>query len=482
MLKRLYTLILFLFLFVNTHHMFSQVTYDRYIQYENRSYFVNGMNIAWNHFGGDFGRHPVWGSMYDSTAFEDIFTKCEAYGVNIVRLWIHCDGRANPEFSKDGFCTGWDTDFYLDLDDCFRRAKHHNILIMPCMWSFDMCKDFRESAGPNAGGHDDLLTNEAKMDSYIDNAFLPLVKRYKNQCNLFAWEVCNEPEWALDREAYGFINYETDTAWTYRTQTLVPVESMQMLTAKMAVVVHKNSNKMITIGSSAIRWNSDVAPSVKNIWSDKSLQKVYPNQLAYLDFYQVHFYDYMNPFYSDPFDSTKTAKYWKFDKPVIIGECPASKEKSLLYTPEEMIKRCQNNGYAGIMFWSHDGHDGFGNWSDFKDELLANYKKDPTHMHIDDCPCKDLDLSSLSITSHTKGKKTIFNWKDQDPVYSNQYRFEFSTDSSSIQKVKKSKLVKEHNHLKVKTGASFVRVIHRDIYGYERVSPWKKVTNIDKER
>lgn len=471
MVKYLKLLLILLILFVGKSFAQQNIEFKPLLDYEGRSYFINGMNIAWNKFGGDFGRHPVWGAMYDPEAFEKIFSDCEAHGVNVVRLWIHCDGRSNPEF-KNGFVTGWDTDFYLDLDDCFRRAKNHNVMIMPCMWSFDMCKDFRESAGPNAGAHADLLTDTLKMNSYIDKAFRPLVKHYKDQCNLFAWEVCNEPEWALDREAFGTINYTSDSAWTYRSKTLVPVESMQLLAAKMAVVVHQESNKMITIGSSAIRWNSDVSPSVGNWWSDASLQKQLPHSLAYLDFYQVHYYDYMHPSQSDPFSLDRDCKSWAYDKPVIIGECPASDERSNIYTTDEMIENAKTNGYAGVMFWSYNGDDGVGKWSDFKDALKKNFQKNPENLHMNNCPCKELDTENI----HLKITENKVYWSDKDPDYTKYYAIEYSVDSTKKHLSKKVIRPQKEYSVKLKKKMKYVRFIHEDVYGYLRSSSWMEIT------
>ena len=54
---------------------------------------------------------------YDSTAFENIFTQCEAYGVNCVRIWTHTLGSASPEFDAAGNVTGLDSAFFPNLDD-----------------------------------------------------------------------------------------------------------------------------------------------------------------------------------------------------------------------------------------------------------------------------------------------------------------------------------------------------------------------------
>lgn len=441
------------------------------IPYEGQEYWVNGLNVAWNKFGGDFGNHMMWGTMYDTTWFENFFTECEDYGVNVIRLWIHCDGRSSPEFDVNGFTTGFDTDFFIDLDDCFRRGKAHNVMIMPCIWSFDMCKDFTESAGPFAGHHEDLLNDDAKMKSYIDNAWIPLVERYKDQCNLFAWEVCNEPEWALDRSRY------QDTLWSYRSDYIVPIERMQKLTGWMAAEVHKRTDKLVTTGSAAIRWNSDVAPAVGNIWSDKALQAATNNmEGAYLDFYQVHYYDYMVPLDADLYDTTKSVDYWKIDKPIIIGETPADSAKAKIHKVDEVIQLAKKNGFAGIMYWSYNGYDGIGGWKDFREVLKSFKDENPNWVEPGPCPCTIFDMDILKLRVESKGKKDIITWNAEDPLVLANFQVEYSTDNEKFVVCKKIKsegsdVVEYSTKIKNRKqeNRSF-RIVQKDVYGYEKTS------------
>jgi hypothetical protein len=377
------------------------------IVYEGVPYYINGHNVPWNKFGGDFGNHELWGSLYDPVWFEKMFKDCQENGVNVVRLWIHCDGRANPEFDENGFCTGLDPDFFMDLDDCFRLAQKYEVMIMPCLWSFDMCKDSRESAGEYAGNHQDLLTDSTKMESYLQKCFAPMVKRYANQCNLFAWEVCNEPEWALDRTVI-----PADKDWAYRSYHVVPIGAMQKLTAKMASIVHRYSKKMVTTGSAAIRWNAEVEPSgIVNLWSDKMLIESNDNDsLSYLDFYQIHYYDHFKASGADPFDTTRTIDYWKFDKPTLIGETPASKRDSKVYTTDQMMDYSLKNGFAGVMFWSYNGGDGVGGWVDFKDANKKFSDNHPKLVHPSDFPCLKLIPDNLSLASTKLEKEYKLDW------------------------------------------------------------------------
>src|SRR5204863_6287854 len=91
---------------------FAQDSTKHLIYYEGKPMFINGLNVAWNNFGGDVGNHYLWGSNYNPAWFENLFKDCEENGINCVRLWIHTDGRANPEFDKDGYVKGLDADFF----------------------------------------------------------------------------------------------------------------------------------------------------------------------------------------------------------------------------------------------------------------------------------------------------------------------------------------------------------------------------------
>ncbi len=387
------------------------------IQFEGKPLFINGINVAWNNFGGDVGNHYKWGTLYNPDWFEKMLSDCEAHGVNCIRLWIHTDGRANPEFNPDGSVKGLDADFYPALDDIFQRAKNHGILIMPCLWSFDMCKDERKNAGMYAGNHADLISDSLKTVSYINNALIPMVKRYDKHCNLFAWEVCNEPEWHMPRK--------DDPKWKDITE--VSVREMQRFTAMIAAAIHKNSSRMVTTGSASLKWNSDVAPAHGNWWSDKALQNAYNDPKAYLDFYQIHYYDWMYAGKYDPFNPEIPYEYWNLDKPCLIGEQPGSLNRDTIYTNDEKAFNAYKNHYAGHMFWSYNGADGVGSFPEFKDACKKMYEahKDEIFPII---PCKTLSKGNLNFKSEKKKGKIYLSWQAEDASKVAYFDVEKSTD------------------------------------------------------
>ena len=52
--------------------------------------------------------------------------------------------------------------------------------------------------GRNGGLHANLIEDSAMTRGYINNAFIPIIEHYANQCNLLAYDLINEPEWAMN--------------------------------------------------------------------------------------------------------------------------------------------------------------------------------------------------------------------------------------------------------------------------------------------
>ena len=150
---------------------------------------------------------------------------------------------------------------------------------------------------------------------------------------------------------------------------LVSAQEMERFCAMIAEAIHLNSGKMATVGSACLKWSSlRQPPAEAHYWCDSSFQAVYKKPEAFLDFYEIHYYDWMfNADWGyDPFQAGKTPAYWKLDKPTLIGESPAQAGQ---YTMRQMVDSAFAHGYAGIMPWSYNANDGIGTWDACKSEL-----------------------------------------------------------------------------------------------------------------
>ncbi len=72
------------------------------IEYNGTNYFLNGINLAWNKFGNDFGA-----GAYNPSFFEQMFSKLQNYHVRELRYWVHCGGYHAMNYPHtNGYVTG----------------------------------------------------------------------------------------------------------------------------------------------------------------------------------------------------------------------------------------------------------------------------------------------------------------------------------------------------------------------------------------
>jgi len=285
--------------------------------------WFNGVNIPWNQFGYDIG------AAYNHNWFETFFQTCKTNHINSARFWVHCDGRASPTFNTNGEVTGLPASFISDITDLVTLSRTYDVVLMITLWSFDMCKQEISN-----GFHPDLITDASKTQSYIDKALMPMLQALKNFENV-VYEVINEPEWCI-KETPG------------TTVALVPLVQMQRFVGMIANAIVKNSPHKVTVGSASLKWDAKNPPGVGNWWSDASIGQGFPG--GKLNFYQVHYYDWMwNPDWGyDP--CREPASYWGLDKPTVVGELSAN---GAHYTAQQSLDCSYNHTFVGDMFWSY---------------------------------------------------------------------------------------------------------------------------------
>jgi len=341
---------------------------DSAIGWRGQDLYLSGCNVSWESYGADFAMVEDWGNWngYSHAATDVMFADLSAAGCNCVRWWVFCDGRGGPEFGSNsgGNVTGLDSAVLANMDDAIKLAADHGIYIIFCLWDFAMLFDDSTTGqrGEHAGGHRNLVVDSTARGTFVTNALLPILQHeipgtgytIATHPNVLAWEVINEPEWAITESGSVDPNISQP----------VSLAQMQEFVADLTGTIHRNANQLVTVGSACLKWNSDTAlGAVGNWWKDSALAPYDPD--GALDFYQVHYYGWMNgnyttwsysPLYNDTTDAS-------LDKPTIIGESPAD-GGSTGWTVDELIDGCYSNGYAGIWSWTYMGVDYVGDWSD----------------------------------------------------------------------------------------------------------------------
>ncbi len=303
--------------------------------------FINGVNTPWdnwNDFGGNYD-HNFW-----NTEFQEIR---QARG-NASRIWITCNGDVGIDISTAGLVSGATLAHWEDLDDMFALAEEHQVYIMATLTSFDHTKN----TYTKYQRWRNMLADTANVSSYVNNYVVPFINRYKDNPYLWCIDVCNEIEWMHENSECGSISWDR----------------LQYFVARVAAAVHKNSTVPVTLGSAAVKWNSDSPGCEGNFWSDQNLRAQYNSTDAFLDFYSPHFYGWVVRWFGN-FALDKTPDdYGMNDRPCMVGENPArgvykqntSGVDELIVPISEAYIKTYQQGWKGLMVWTSNGVDGNG--------------------------------------------------------------------------------------------------------------------------
>ncbi len=318
-----------------------------HIMYNGEKVYLSGFNVAWIDFAADFG------AGFNEAKLREALVDVSSSGGNSLRWWLHTDGSKSPEWgnvngAQQVVGTGGTT--IADLQKALDIAAEYNVYIVPALWSFDMLLDNSFRKTPTQNNYQ-LLSNDDVLQSYLDNALVPMVKALNKHPQLIAWELFNEPE------------NMTETWFRERTEFYggpIPTKAqLQRTQAKMAAAIHREALAngevaLVTTGSKSMgKYNSDVAGG-SNWYSDEALIAAADGDTqATLDFYEPHYYNNegRNGAWS-PFHHK--ADYWGVNKPIVVGEFYVKEALDVLddkVEKEDLCQRLADYGYAGGWPW-----------------------------------------------------------------------------------------------------------------------------------
>lgn len=307
--------------------------------------FLLGVNVPWHFYGWDFDSHYLWGTAFNVSFWNKTFAEIRQAGGDTARIFVFCDGRASPQFDeRTGDVLPLTSQFFSRMDAVVTQAKIHNIKLVLVLWNFDALHDNRNCCGKYAGLHLDMFMKPTK---FFNNVLKPLVRHYKNETAVYAWELMNEPEFAM-----------TGTGKGYTTQ-LVPLHVMMKFMIDCTRIIHSLSpGKKVTIGGAH--------PDTIHMWTDESLMTYGSGRTGLLDFLQVHVYPWS--------EKIEDVKMWMqtYHKPVLIGETPprVGPYSSL----KQLVDVYSSNG-MGVLYWAYySGDQVLGNWTDMK-PLISDFNK-----------------------------------------------------------------------------------------------------------
>lgn len=313
--------------------------------------FMYGVNYAWETFAGDFGGIPAWdqpGVSGNEAAVDERLTDMAEHGVDVVRWWVWPDFRGDGvRFDASGTPSELGATATVDLDKALELADQHDLHLMLTLFSFDNFRPSRTVQGRNIRGLYPIATDSTRRVALIDQIVRPFARAadqspYRDR--LIAWDVINEPEWAMT----GPSKYcDDDHLPAQDGLEHLTHEQMESFVSDVIAGLRAESDALITVGGAALSWRC--------AW-----------KYVDIDFYQFHIYDWVDQWY--PYDRSP-GSYGVIDKPAIMGEFPMDGLSRASY--RELLDAWYDTGWAGALGWAvtDRGID----WSEAKADVSSFY-------------------------------------------------------------------------------------------------------------
>ena len=303
---------------------------------DGKELIINGVNTPWqnwNEFGSDSFQPEFW---------ESHFADLHAIGVNAVRVWVNCDSMVSIKLKPSGQVREVVEKHWTDVDKLFEIAEKNQIYLMPTLLSFDHCKN-----GQYVDRWRAVITDDTAMQSYIDSYVKPFAERYGSNPYLLGIDLMNEPDWVIENAECGRL----------------PKENLSKFFAKCTAAIHEtNPDALVTVGMGMVKYNSDNPKYMGNVVSDE-VMKSYAGDNACLDFYSVHYYNWMKSHMGCPFDMSPTDFGLDGTKPSFLGEFSPGPDQTYEYAYENTLA----NGWNGAMLWcSNNGAEHADSWDKFE--------------------------------------------------------------------------------------------------------------------
>jgi hypothetical protein len=292
-----------------------------------------GTNYAWQNFGADFGGISAWnfsGIAGIESEVGAVLADIAAHGANTVRWWMW------PRLNGDGVVfdasdvpTGLGSTVDADINAALRLADENNLYVMLTIFSFDNFHPTEaDHYGTRSVGLSSLIRDGAWRTALVTNVIRPMARIVADSPNadrMIAWDVINEPEWAIQGESlYGDQAFDPNSELEAVTHA-----EMEAFVRDVIEGLRAESSAPVSVGQAAAKW--------KQAFSQCDL-----------DFYQIHIYDWVNDYW--PYTQTP-ADLGLDDKPVVYGEYPAGGLTGV--NEAQMLETWFSNGLAGGLSWAY---------------------------------------------------------------------------------------------------------------------------------
>jgi hypothetical protein len=292
--------------------------------------FALGLNYAWRCFAADFGGLAAWGQpgvAAEPAVHAMNLARMRDCGASVVRWWVFPDLRGDGvQVDGNGHPRGLGATAERDVQRALQLAADAGVRLLLCLFSFDGFRPARELAGVWIPGLQPMVVDPARRRSLMANVVRPFARAAASSPHadrLFAWELINEPEWAIAGPSpHGDADYDPSGELAH-----VAHHQMESFLGDAVEALRAETRAPVTVGGAGFKW--------ARAWRRLDL-----------DFYQFHAHDWAE---RDFPHQRPAAAHGSFEKPVLIGELPLS---GLSGVPVgTLLERYHDNGYAGAIGW-----------------------------------------------------------------------------------------------------------------------------------
>ncbi|HEY1468585.1 MAG TPA: hypothetical protein VGF61_06040 [Candidatus Acidoferrum sp.] len=280
--------------------------------------FLLGVNYPWLNYAHDFGEGP-WGhrgisAPENQSRVTQDFAEIRDSGATTVRWFLFGDGRAGF-LTEEGIPRKPDAFLFKDVDAVLSLAANCDLKLCFSLIDFLWLQDH---GGKRVGHANELMLQfAAGREAFLEHILIPLFREFRAHPALFAWEIANEPEWAI-REFHR------------ERSAKMHLADFRVFATEVAQAVHEFGEVPVTLGSARLQW--------VHAWHEIGL-----------DFYQAHYYPATE---GDTIANLgkQLAALPALDKPLVLGELPA-RDASADYSLEKALDECRDAGVHGAAVW-----------------------------------------------------------------------------------------------------------------------------------
>jgi hypothetical protein len=283
--------------------------------------FFLAVNYPWLNYSRDFGVSS-WGysgvaspQSQDTVAAD--FARIKSSGVSVVRWFLLCDGRSGIRY-ENGVPAGPDEFLFKDLATALELASQSGLQLCFSLFDFPWLQVPESTTPDPAFPGRAALQFAGGREALLQRVLIPLFREFRAHPALFAWEIVNEPEWAIrefqpsQKPALSFANARS-------------------FFEEIVQAVREEARVPVTLGSARLQW--------VRAWSEIGL-----------DILQAHYYPQLERDQKLSL-SQQLGTLTDLATPLWLGELPANDPASPEYSLGGALTACRDAGLAGAGIW-----------------------------------------------------------------------------------------------------------------------------------